>query len=59
MTQAGIEGKHDYLRGLKENVIMGRLIQAGTGFPRYRNVDIDFENPVEDMYKEDEKAKVN
>ncbi len=38
LTQAAIEGKIDYLRGLKENVIMGRLIPAGTGLPRYRNL---------------------
>jgi len=33
LTEAAISGKTDYLRGLKENVIMGRLIPAGTGFP--------------------------
>ena len=33
LTEAAIEGKVDYLRGLKENVIMGRLIPAGTGIP--------------------------
>ncbi len=33
LTEAAIAGKTDYLRGLKENVIMGRLIPAGTGFP--------------------------
>ena len=38
MTQAAIEGKIDYLRGLKENVIMGRLIPAGTGIAHYRNL---------------------
>jgi DNA-directed RNA polymerase subunit beta' len=38
LTQAAIEGKVDYLRGLKENVIMGRLIPAGTGLSRYRNL---------------------
>jgi len=38
LTQAAIEGKIDYLRGLKENVIMGRLIPAGTGLASYRNV---------------------
>jgi len=38
LTQAAIEGKVDYLRGLKENVIMGRLIPAGTGLARYRNL---------------------
>ena len=38
LTQAAIEGKIDYLRGLKENVIMGRLIPAGTGIASYRNL---------------------
>lgn len=33
LTEAAVEGKKDYLRGLKENVIIGRLIPAGTGFP--------------------------
>ncbi len=35
LTEAAIWGKNDYLRGLKENVIMGRLIPAGTGLPQY------------------------
>ena len=35
LTQAAVAGKVDYLRGLKENVIMGRLIPAGTGLSRY------------------------
>ena len=39
LTQATIEGKEDRLRGLKENVIMGRLIPAGSGITRYRNYD--------------------
>ncbi len=38
LTGAAVEGKTDYLRGLKENVIMGRLIPAGTGFKKYINV---------------------
>jgi len=38
LTEASISGKVDYLRGLKENVIMGRLIPAGTGLEYYRNV---------------------
>src|SRR5262249_48938746 len=38
LTEAAISGKVDYLRGLKENVIMGRLIPAGTGMENYRNV---------------------
>ena len=38
LTEAAIQGKVDHLRGLKENVIMGRLIPAGTGMEYYRNV---------------------
>jgi DNA-directed RNA polymerase subunit beta' len=37
LTQAAVEGKIDTLRGLKENVIMGRLVPAGTGNSRYRD----------------------
>src|SRR5688572_19992359 len=40
LTEAAISGKVDYLRGLKENVIMGRLIPAGTGMEFYRRVKI-------------------
>ncbi len=35
LTEAAVEGKKDFLRGLKENVIIGRLIPAGTGFPHF------------------------
>ncbi|MEK6531893.1 MAG: DNA-directed RNA polymerase subunit beta' [Deltaproteobacteria bacterium] len=38
LTGAAVEGRIDFLRGLKENVIMGRLIPAGTGFRNYTNV---------------------
>jgi DNA-directed RNA polymerase subunit beta' len=38
LTEAAISGKLDHLRGLKENVIVGRLIPAGTGMEYYRNV---------------------
>jgi DNA-directed RNA polymerase subunit beta' len=41
LTEAAISGKVDYLRGLKENVIMGRLIPAGTGMEFYRNMQIE------------------
>ena len=41
LTEAAISGRIDYLRGLKENVIMGRLIPAGTGMKYYRNVKVD------------------
>ncbi len=41
LTEASLKGKADYLRGLKENVIVGRLIPAGTGFRPYAEVGID------------------
>jgi DNA-directed RNA polymerase subunit beta' len=41
LTEAAISGKVDYLRGLKENVIMGRLIPAGTGMEFYRNIKLE------------------
>ena len=41
LTEAALKGKMDYLRGLKENVIVGRLIPAGTGYREYVNQDID------------------
>jgi DNA-directed RNA polymerase subunit beta' len=47
LTQAAIEGKVDNLRGLKENVIMGRLIPAGTGLARYRNLKLVVESDRE------------
>ena len=40
LTEAAISGKTDDLRGLKENVIMGRLIPAGTGLPAYRHLEV-------------------
>src|SRR6266705_198628 len=45
LTEASISGKVDHLRGLKENVTMGRLIPAGTGFEYYRNVRIPVDEP--------------
>jgi len=45
LTEASISGKVDHLRGLKENVTMGRLIPAGTGFEYYRNVRIPADEP--------------
>jgi DNA-directed RNA polymerase subunit beta' len=40
LTQAAVAGKVDNLKGLKENVIMGRLIPAGTGLPKYRELEL-------------------
>ena len=41
LADAAIRGKVDYLRGLKENVIIGRLIPAGTGMECYRDVTVE------------------
>jgi DNA-directed RNA polymerase subunit beta' len=41
LTEASISGRVDYLRGLKENVIMGRLIPAGTGLTKYKGISIE------------------
>ncbi|MBI3406495.1 MAG: DNA-directed RNA polymerase subunit beta', partial [Acidobacteria bacterium] len=48
LTEAAIAGKVDYLRGLKENVIMGRLIPAGTGLEHYRNIKLLTEVPPQE-----------
>ncbi len=48
LTEAAINGKVDYLRGLKENVIMGRLVPAGTGMEYYRRVKIAGEDVIEE-----------
>ena len=47
LTEAAISGRVDHLRGLKENVIMGRLIPAGTGMEFYRNVKIERDQTVD------------
>jgi len=44
LTEAAISGKTDYLRGLKENVIMGRLLPAGTGLNAYNKLDMIVED---------------
>ncbi len=48
LTEAAINGKVDHLIGLKENVIIGKLIPAGTGMKRYRSVKLDTEIAMED-----------
>ncbi len=47
LTDAAIKGKIDPLNGLKENVIIGQLIPAGTGLKRYRNVKLDTDAKIE------------
>ena len=46
LTEAAIKGKVDPLVGLKENVIIGKLIPAGTGMMRYRDLKIDVEDEM-------------
>ena len=53
LTEAAIKGKVDPLIGMKENVIIGKLIPAGTGMKRYRNIQIDSGMPVEEEYVEE------
>ncbi|MFS8809497.1 DNA-directed RNA polymerase subunit beta' [Synechococcus sp. R65.1] len=48
LTEAAIEGRSDWLRGLKENVIIGRLIPAGTGFSTYQEMAPEPEPPEEE-----------
>jgi DNA-directed RNA polymerase subunit beta' len=48
LTEAAIKGKVDHLLGLKENVLIGKLIPAGTGMERYRNVELEKVEPVEE-----------
>ncbi|WP_421655502.1 DNA-directed RNA polymerase subunit beta' [Leptothermofonsia sp. ETS-13] len=60
LTEAAIEGKSDWLRGLKENVIIGRLIPAGTGFNAYEEVgspDVDLTYDGISMFDDDTDLK--
>jgi len=55
LTNASIKGKKDKLYGLKENVIIGNIIPAGTGLSKYGEVEIDFpreEEKVEEIFKD-------
>jgi DNA-directed RNA polymerase subunit beta' len=53
LTQAAIEGKVDYLRGLKENAAMGRIMPAGTGCPEYKKAEIRVEVDEEEADQEE------
>ena len=56
LTEAAIWGKQDWLRGLKENVIMGRLIPAGTGMARYTDIGIQIDAPEEILQQAEAQA---
>ena len=57
LTEAAIKGKVDHLVGLKENVIIGKLIPAGTGLKRYRDIQLDTGMPEETAEMEEETAE--
>ncbi|MBQ6042654.1 MAG: DNA-directed RNA polymerase subunit beta' [Clostridia bacterium] len=54
LTEAAVKGKVDPLLGLKENVIIGKLIPAGTGMQMYRDVDIDIGDTKEGVFDSEE-----
>ena len=57
LTEAAIKGKVDHLVGLKENVIIGKLIPAGTGLKRYRDIQLDTGMPEEIPAESEETAE--
>ena len=57
LTEAAIKGKVDHLVGLKENVIIGKLIPAGTGLKRYRDIQLDTGMPEEIPTESEETAE--
>ena len=52
MTEATIKGKEDHLIGLKENVIIGKLIPAGTGMKRYKAIELDTKKDDDEISSE-------
>ena len=56
LTEAAIKGKVDPLIGLKENVIIGKLIPAGTGMKRYRDIKLDTDERFEELFREEHEA---
>jgi DNA-directed RNA polymerase subunit beta' len=57
LTEAAIHGRRDNLLGLKENVIMGHLIPAGTGFRKYRGVNIEADEELETLKAQSKKTR--
>ncbi|MEK4302560.1 MULTISPECIES: DNA-directed RNA polymerase subunit beta' [Oceanobacillus] len=56
LTDAAIKGKRDELLGLKENVIIGKLVPAGTGMPQYRTLEAELDAPESDEEVADEES---
>ena len=59
LTDAAIRGKKDHLLGLKENVIIGKIIPAGTGMARYRNLEPQAVNEESYLASSQEEAPVD
>lgn len=57
LTETSIKGKVDHLIGLKENVIIGKLIPAGTGIAKYDRIEVDYDGKAEEDIIEAEKAQ--
>ncbi len=57
LTDAAIRGDRDRLIGLKENVIIGKLIPAGTGMPRYRKTETSTQPIIQDLLDEEERKR--
>ena len=57
LTETSIQGKVDHLIGLKENVIIGKLIPAGTGIAKYDRIEVDYDGKAEEDMIEAEKAQ--
>lgn len=58
LTEAAIKGKEDHLLGLKENVIIGKLIPAGTGMRRYKNVSIKTDENLQLLEENDVDSEI-
>ena len=59
LTDAAVSGQTDKLFGLKENVILGRLIPAGSGFSEFQNLEVTDENQTEEVSKDEQKSSEN
>ena len=58
LNEAAVNGKVDYLKGLKENVIVGHLIPAGTGLIDYRNIVVGSQEEYDQMIRSRSEAVI-
>jgi DNA-directed RNA polymerase subunit beta' len=58
LTEAAINGKVDDLSGLKENVIMGRLVPAGSGLVQHQEVEVEVHEPEQELLPDEEEGLV-